>query len=406
MLILRHYRPWEGVLAHDRFQGKDMLLKPIPGGSEAGHNSFMPRGLMEDVDCPTAAAWFNLHALMPTVSEGRVKKHMLRICKAHSYDPLMDHALAVRWDGVARIPTALQTYGGAKGHPLYLAAVARVLFVGLAARALQPGCKMENMIVFEGDENIGKTDLARILGYYDMPERETWFTDSLESFRGIDAADMMEGKWIIEVSELAALGKSSSEDVKKFLSKNADEFRRRYTSTKKRRPRRAVLIGTTNHETYLTSTTGNRRFLPVKLTKVERNALMADRDQLLAEAVNMYKEGIPWWIGDHEKELAALQRQEVEQRLVVDPWEEPILEFLLTPVDDCPRTDVCIPEIAEQVFEIRPKGQNDKRSYRIGSILRKLGWRRKGTIKRAAYRDKNRYVAPQPWPPKGTGKGS
>jgi hypothetical protein len=53
--------------------------------------------------------------------------------------------------------------------------------------------------------------------------------------------------------------------------------------------RQFVLVGTTNQELILHDATGNRRYLPVRVRGIDIEALKRDREQLLAEAIELAK---------------------------------------------------------------------------------------------------------------------
>ena len=80
-----------------------------------------------------------------------------------------------------------------------------------------------------------------------------------------------------------------------------------------------MFIATTNKNVYLKDETGDRRFWPVVTTSIDVEALAADRNQLLGEAVTRFRRNEPWW-PDHEfeREHAA---PEQDARYESDVWE-------------------------------------------------------------------------------------
>jgi hypothetical protein len=89
--------------------------------------------------------------------------------------------------------------------------------------------------------------------------------------------------------------------------------------------RQCIFIGTTNDRHPLKDPTGNRRFAPFWATEIDLAGLKADRDQLMAEAYQLYKSATSWWpVGDEEE----LFRAEQEDRFNEDAWTDPIVEFV------------------------------------------------------------------------------
>ena len=233
--------------------------------------------------------------------------------------------------------------------------------IAAVARVMQPGCKADYMVVLEGQQGSGKSTACAILG-------GVWFSDSLPDITaGKDAAVHLNGKWIVEVAEMSALGKAEAAALKAFITRDTERYRPPYGRQEVVAPRQCIFIGTTNKTLYLRDETGGRRFWPVAVGKIDASALAQDRDQLFAEAFAAFQGGARWWPD------AAFEREyiapEQEARFEQDPWEEPIKEWL------APRRECTLSEVAREAVFVQLEKIGTIQSRRIVAILQRLEWR-------------------------------
>ena len=189
----------------------------------------------------------------------------------------------------------------------YTKAVTRKAFTAAVARAMTPGCKYDTMVILSGPQGIGKSTLL------DKMSRG-WFNDSIRTFEGKEASELLQGVWIVEVSELDAFRKTDVSRIKQFLSLRADRFRAAYGRNVKEIPRSCIFFGTTNAGDYLQDTTGNRRFWPVDTGETEavksvwKDLTDEETDMLWAEAYVRWQSGEPLYLKDDiEEESKAKQ---------------------------------------------------------------------------------------------------
>ena len=179
-------------------------------------------------------------------------------------------------------------------------------------------------------------------------------------------AGQLQGKWLIEVGELSALGKAETTTLKAFITRRTERYRPSYGRREVIQPRQCVFIGTTNAECYLKDATGGRRFWPVKTGSINIDTLAADRDQLFAEAVHLFKAGVKWW---PDKDFEAKHiKPEQDARYVADPWQEKIAEH----IEGLSRVTVGM--IAKDALFIETPRLEMRDVYRIIDVLTSLGW--------------------------------
>lgn len=248
---------------------------------------------------------------------------------SHKQNKLREYLTSLKWDGVHRLDTLLIDYFGTEDTE-YTRIVIRKTLVAAVARAMDPGVKFDIMLILSGPQGVGKSTFFAILG-------KEWFSDSLTTFEGKDASELIQGYWIIESGELTGFNKQEMNTVKQFLSRRYDIYRMPYGRRTAEFPRCCIIVGTTNDKEFLKDVTGNRRFWPVDLsvhtpTKSVFKELPEEVDQIWAEAVIRYRIGEKLYLEGAVLEEAMKQQEEHRES---NPKEGIIREFLerKVPVD-------------------------------------------------------------------------
>lgn len=289
---------------------------------------------------------------------------LVRHAHDNTYDPVRDYLDGLKWDKIPRIDGWLRTYMGAPDHDIIAIFGAKFL-IGAVARIYEPGCQMDNMLVFEGKQGAGKTNaVTKLFG-------RDYMISSISDFKSKEASIALQGRWVAEIAELAALKKTDITDVKKFITETVDQYRPVHGKNTIDRPRRCVFIGTTNERQYLKDATGNRRFWPVPCGEVHLDRIEADRDHLWAEAVHRYRAGEPWWLTDdgHITQAEAIQGDRSEQ----DPWGEIIDAWLAEPEHRAIEFVTCAAVLRHAIGMAKDRLHRAD-EMRVAGHLTKRGW--------------------------------
>jgi hypothetical protein len=144
-----------------------------------------------------------------------------------------------------------------------------------------------------------------------------------------------------------------------------DHYRASYGRRSQDHPRQCVFFGTTNSDAYLGDETGNRRYWPSAVGAIKLDELRRDRDKLWAEAVAAYHAGTAWHLDKKDETLAAEVQAE---RRIIDPWEEPLLEWAKK------RAGVTVDGALEALGVPKDRySQTD--ANRVARILKANGWK-------------------------------
>jgi predicted P-loop ATPase len=287
-LMLENSPKTKGVLRYNEFQQRSEVANSVPW-RRADHDL-----AITDYDTLEMTSYMNEGGLMVSKSMVDQGAEVISKKRDNRYDPLKDYLLGLKWDGVGRVDTWLKEIGATSDEE-YCKRVGAVWLIAGVARGLNSeGVKADQMLILEGDQGIRKSTCAKAL----CPVDE-WFTDSVNTFEDNDTILKMQGKWIIEIPELAAFSKNQINQQKAFLSRTHDTMRLAYARFDSTFPRRCIFIGSHNPEGdggYLNDSSGSRRVLPVSMGgDINIEWLEKNRNQLWAEACVRYKSGEKWW---------------------------------------------------------------------------------------------------------------
>lgn len=318
--ILVHDQALSGRIAFDRFASRYVAKGALPWNMTPGTR------LWTDAD-DAGLRWY-LENKYEVTGRDKVQDAMIMCAEQNGFNEVLDYLNSLKWDGVPRLDTLFIDYLGAEDN-IYTRAVARKSLTAAVARAFEPGCKYDTMPILIGRQGAGKSTLIRTIG-------KKWYADGLSTFEGKEAAESIQGKWIIEAGEMAGYTRAEENASKQFLSRQVDVFRQAYGRRTQEYPRRCVFFGSSNQYEFLKDITGNRRFWPIdieaqKPTKNVYVNLPSEVDQIWAEAVVRYKNGESLIIEDNEAALKIAETAR-EAHMESNSKQGLINEFLLQKV--------------------------------------------------------------------------
>jgi predicted P-loop ATPase len=319
------------------------------------------------------------------VGEARTAAAVLEIAQASAFDPVLDYLAEVegRWDGTGRIDKWLINYCGADDTP-FNRAIGRMHLIASVRRARQPGVKYDNILTMESAEGRNKSKLVEVLA-----GRDNFSDQTILGARDKEAQELMAGVWLYEIADLTGISKAEVDRIKAFASRTTDRARPAFGRVVEKRPRRCTLWGTTNDKQYLKSQTGNRRWLPVKVGRIDVDAVVRDRDQLWGEAADAESAGESITL---DEKLWGTAAEEQEERRLRDPWEDVLANIPETidvgdpagPMQIIHRTKdgssnqerVATADLLTYVLGVPVAQQTSSHGQRLATIMERNGWQR------------------------------
>ncbi len=383
LIFANDYR-LKGLFRQNDFDGKKYVFGNLPWRKVPSPEP------IRDVDfCGTRNYIESIYGISGSM---KIDDSMSLEFEKNHYHPVTEYLKGLKWDGTKRIDTLLIEYFGAEDN-IYTREAMRKMMVGAVARVFRPGIKFDLVLTLvSGVQGTGKSSFFKALG-------KRWFSDTFITVQGKEAFEQLRGSWIIEMAELSGLRKADIEAIKHFISKQEDVFRPAYMRVTETFPRQCVFTATTNENNFLRDPSGNRRFMPVdtKNIKLVDNKPLRDFldnteiiDQLWAEAVHLYKNGEPLYLGHEAEKLASTQQKlhsEIDERrgivekyleaLYPDDWEDLDIYARRMFIDDplskkgtTPKVYTCVAEIWCECLGRNKEDMDKYKTREINDIMK------------------------------------
>ncbi|KVP17848.1 virulence protein E [Burkholderia ubonensis] len=353
-LILSNHKAWQGIIAQDDFAGRVVKRKapPFPQGAA---------GEWTDMDDYRCTLWLSQKYGI-SVRPDIVMSAVLLVADATHFHDVREYLNGLEWDGVERVRAMPSKYLHVADSE-YVQLAFMKWMIAAVARVVEPGCKVDNVLILEGRQGWRKSTALKVLA------GKQWFTDTPIQIGNKDTYAVMAGKWIIELAELDSLNKTDSSAAKSFFATETDRFRNFYGKRATDVHRQCVFAGSVNFDAYLKDESGNRRYWPLRCGGlVDIDGIARVRDQLWAEAVHLYREGVVWHVTEAERPLFEVEQAE---RYEGDVYEDVIGKQL----EYAARTTM--EEILRDVLKLDSSKWTLPEQRRIGKALKSLGWVRK-----------------------------
>jgi predicted P-loop ATPase len=309
----------------------------------------------------------------------------------HCFDPVCDliDKAEGEWDGVERLDRMAVDYLNCEDTTINRAFIRKTM-IGLVARARDPGCKFDTIVVLESKEGFNKSTAWRVLAGDD-----NFSDESIIGKEGREVQEQLAAVWIHENADLAGMKKAEVETVKAYASRMTDIARPAFAHYVVKQQRHSIEVGTTNSSEYLQSQTGNRRFWPLEVTAaIDIEKLKHDRLQLIGEAAKYQSSGESIVLNEELWEAAGIEQ---EQRRVKDPWEGVLANIPIWHAEITGHDENKVPierlvlivhvagsveivtaaDLMKHLLEIPIARQTSATAMRLATVMKQLGWDRR-----------------------------
>lgn len=243
---------------------------------------------------------------------------------SRDFDPFVEYFKKLRaWDGVTDyIGQLIATVHTTDDD--YWAFCFRKWLVAYVASLVEDAIINHTVIVFVGDQGVGKTSWMKTL----VPKSLSKYlgTAALQA-DSKDTAIMLSECALIILDEMESLNRKDLASFKELITRPEIRIRRPYGRNSENLPRRASFIASVNNQQVLTDTTGSRRYLCSNVISIDYQHDI-DIDLVLAQGYALYMSGFCYWFNQDDIKVLTIHNEDftsmsIEEELILT-WLRPV----------------------------------------------------------------------------------
>lgn len=229
------------------------------------------------------------------MATSNIEEYLTLLAAENPVNTALQFIQSKEWDGVDRICDLVATVEPQKtvlmqnGESLHAHIIKQWLKQAVAAIATAQGFSALGVLVFQGEQGLGKTQWFKNL----LPESVRYDLAKPDCALDVDNKDSVlqaVSHWLVELGELdGTFKKSDVASLKRFITETTDIIRPPYARTADRYQRRTVFFASVNGSDFLQDETGNRRYWTIPTKSINWQHAI-DMQQLWAQVLAEFKQ--------------------------------------------------------------------------------------------------------------------
>jgi hypothetical protein len=268
-------------------------------------------------------AWLESECSLFKMPTSKLPGFVTYIADQNQHNPVANWVSSKPWDGQDHLGALLNTVtikdaGNTAAVILKDTLITRWMISAIAGAFSPKGVSASGVLVFQGDQYVGKTKWFKSL----VPEDLNLIKDGvILKPDDRDSVKQAVSFWLVELGELdSTFRKSDIAALKAFLTNDKDVLRRAYARKESQYARRTVFFGSVNPKEFLHDPTGNRRYWTIEVAKLDHSHSI-DMQQVWAQVYEDWKAGAGHYLTPDEMNQLNSHNEDFT---VADPIEEVI----------------------------------------------------------------------------------